>query len=298
MATPNYYPSFTIGSWQTAVTDTFGVTWFGYSTDYADGAGVRLNQTPKPFSAGAFRVRSFRDTKKITIQGGIECGNRPTAIAAADRFKALFPDGTQQPLYVDDGVSTRQCLVELADVPKVSFQGPASFDFQLPLSMVDPRFYDTTTQTAVTNLPTPGASGLNWSPTASAGLNWAPSASAGLDWGSSTSTGQITMVNNGSASTFPVFTLVGSLGFPITITDNATSRALTYTQTLNGPSDFLMIDNNPFTRSVLLQGNVDRLPLMSSAQWMEIPAGGSLTVTLSAGFGSGQLQASWRNAYW
>lgn len=291
------YPSFTIGAWQTLVADSTGVTWWASSPDYADAPGVRLNQTDKPFSDGAYRIRSFRASRKITIQGGVECANRPLAVAAADRLKALFADGTQQTMYVDDGISTRQCLVELADIPKVSFQGPSSFDFQLPLVAADPRMYDTTTQTAVTNLPTPGASGLNWAPTASAGLNWAPSASAGLDWGSATSTGQITMVNNGSASTWPVFTLVGPLYSPA-ITDNSTGRTLAYTQNLIGSSDYLVIDNNPFTRSVLLQGTVDRLPLMSSAQWMEVPPGGSLTVTLSAGFGSGQLQASWRNAYW
>lgn len=289
------YPSFTIGTWQTNVTDTTGVTWWASSPDFDDGPGVRLNQTDKPFSDGVFRIRSFRASRKITIQGGIECANRSLAVAARDTLKGLFTDGSQRALTVDDGVAVRQCLVELADVPKVSFQGPASFDFQLPLAAADPRMYSIATLTGVTNLATPGASGLNWSPTASAGLNWAPAASAGLDWGSVTSNGQIGMANPGTASTFPTFTLTGPLYHPI-ITDISTGRQIAYQDELF-TGDTVVISCNPFTRAVTLNGSVDRFPMLSSAQWMEIPAGGSLTVALS-GIGAGQLQASWNPAYW
>lgn len=296
MPQPLLYPSFTIGSWQTNVTDTTGVTWFATSSDYANGPGVRLNQTDKPFDDGSFRIRSFRAARTVTIQGGTECPDRFRAVTAANTLKALFPSGTQQTMLIDDGIAIRQCTVELADSPKVAFQGPVSFDFQLPLSAVDPRLYDTTLLTAVTTLPTPGATGLNWSPTASAGLNWSPSASAGLDWGSVSSNGTITLTNPGTAATYPKFVLTGPLAQPV-ITDVATGRTLAYSDQLPTSSDFLVIDCNPFTRTVALQGITDRFPLMSSAQWMEIPAGGSLTVALS-GVGSGQLQASWRPAYW
>lgn len=296
MPVPDYYPSFTIGSWQTGVIDTTGVRWWATSLDYADGPGVRLNQTDKPFDDGAFRIRSFRATRAITIQGGTECPDRNSAVKAAGTLKALFPAGSQQTMLVDDGIAVMQCTVELAGAPKVSFQGPASFDFQLPLSAVDPRMYDPTAQTAVSNLPTPGASGLNWSPTASAGLNWSPTASAGLDWGTVAGNGTITMSNPGSASTWPTFTLTGALYQPV-ITDVSTGRTLAYTDQLATSSDFLVINNSPFNRGVLLQGTIDRFPLMSSVQWMEIPAGGSLTVALS-GIGTGQLQAQWNPAYW
>lgn len=290
------YPSFTIGTWQTNIADSLGVTWWATSPDYAAGAGVRLNQTDKPFGDGAYRIRSFRAKRTITIQGGTECPDRNSAVAAANRLKALFPSGSQQTLTIDDGVALRQCTVELADIPKVSFQGPASFDFQLPLSAADPRMYDPAAMSAVTNLPSPGASGLNWSPTASAGLNWSPTASAGLDWGSVSSNGTIGLANPGSASTWPVFTLIGPLYQPV-ITDIATGRTLAYTGQLATSSDFLVITNSPFNRGIYLQGIIDRYPLMSSVQWLDIPAGGTLTVSLS-GVGSGQLQASWNPAYW
>lgn len=290
------YPSFTIGSWQTNVVDATGVRWWATSLDYADGPNVRLNQTDKPFGDGAFRIRSFRATRTMTIQGGTECPDRGSAMRAADTLKSLFPAGSQQTLIVDDGITVRQCTVELAANPKVSFQGPVSFDFQLPLSAVDPRMYDPTAMNAVTNLPTPGASGLNWAPTATGGLNWAPAASAGLNWGSVNSTGTIGLVNPGSASTWPTFTLTGPLYQPV-ITDVATGRTLAYTDQLATSNDFLVITNSPFNRGIYLQGTIDRYPLMSSVQWMEIPAGGTLTVSLS-GIGSGQLQASWNPAYW
>jgi hypothetical protein len=296
VADPDYYPSFTIGSWQTGVIDTNGVRWWASSPDYADGPGVRLNQTDKPFADGAFRIRSFRASRTITIQGGVECPDRYSAVQAANTLKALFPAGGQQSMLVDDGIATRTCTVELAANPKVSFMGPVSFDFQLPLSAVDPRMYDTATLTGATTLPTPGATGLNWSPSASAGLNWAPSATGGLDWGSVSSNGALAMANPGTASTWPTFTLVGPLINPV-ITDIATGRTLAYNGTLVTSSDYLVINCNPFNRGVKLQGQIDRFPLMTSANWMEIDAGGSLTVALS-GAGSGQLQASWNAAYW
>lgn len=290
------YPSFTVGSWQTNIIDTTGVTWWGSSPDYGNGPSVRTNITEKPYGDGAFRIRSFRPSRTITIQGAAECPTRNACMAAADMLKGLFQDGQQRVLTVDDGVSTRTCTVELAAEPKVAFAGPASFDYQLPLIAADPRMYSTATMTAITTLPTPGATGLNWSPTASAGLNWAPSASAGLDWGSVSSNGRLSMANPGTASTWPVFTLIGPLISPV-ITDVSSGNTFAYTDYLATSADYLVITNSPFNRGVMLQGTTDRFPLMSSTQWMEITAGGSLTVALS-GAGSGQLQATWNPAYW
>lgn len=126
---------------------------------------------------------------------------------------------------------------------------------------------------------------------AGGGLDWATG--GGLNWGVSGSSGLLTIDNPGTALTWPVFTIVGPITNP-SITNPANGAVIAYSGLVD-TGQTLVIDTNPFTRSVTLNG-IDRSGFLSSAQWIEIPAGGAVALQF-AGTGIGSCTATWQYAY-
>jgi tail protein len=285
------YPTYTIDSWAGGVVDNFGAMWGVSSQDVSSAPGVKLRTSEKPNGPGAYRSGSNRAAKTINLSGWCKVANRAEARTARDRLLSLFPTGAQSLLTVDDGINPKQILVELASDIKIAFTGsPWFFQWQMSLYANNGRFYDLAGQSATTTLPASG-SGLDWS--TGGGLDW--STGGGLNWGSVSSNGTLSMTNIGSADTWPVFTLNGPIALP-TITDSATGNVLQYGISL-ATGETLVIDNSPFTRSVLLNGTTDRFGVMTSAQWIKVAAFSTTTVVLG-GAGSGTLSATWKNASW
>lgn len=290
MPTTYAYPTYTINGWGANVADDYGCLWFVQpGTDITYGPGVRLRTSPRPYSAGTYRANSFRDSRNITLTGSVQCPDRVTMTAARNRFLGIWPDGGQQTLTVDDGISPKQIAVELAAVPKFDvWEDATGADWQIQLLAADPRFLDTTVQNASTTLPTPGASGLSWP------LNW--SAGGGLNWGTVASNGSTTLTNAGNAPAWPTFTLAGPLVAPF-FTDGSTGRLLAYSgNVLVGES--LTIVTDPAKRAVTYSDGADRFTFMTSAQWFPIPPKSSITVAFGASSGTGTLSAAWSNASW
>ncbi|WP_328448994.1 phage distal tail protein [Amycolatopsis sp. NBC_00438] len=290
MPTSVILPVYSIGSWSANVDDDYGCRWVVTAQTLHGGAGRKVHTTERPFGMGAYRARSYLAARSDTLQGWCQAPDFAGAVAARDRLLGLFPDGAELALVKADGISTRQLLVEL-DSAAVRLEGWADaqgFDWQLPLYAADPRWLDSSVQTAgpFTVIGT-ATDGLDWG---SGGLDWA---NGGLDWGSSGNGGVLSLSNPGTAPSWPVFTVTGPLTNP-TFTNPATGDVIAYTGTVD-TGQTLVIDTSPFTRSVALNG-VDRFGFLASAQWIEIPPGGQVTVQFS-GTGAGTVTATWQHAY-
>ncbi|MFJ1764047.1 phage distal tail protein [Amycolatopsis sp. NPDC088138] len=283
-------PTYTIGSWSANVDDDFSCRWVVTSQTLHSGSARKTHATERPFGMGAYRARSYLTARSDTLQGWCQAPDFTGAAAARDRLLSVFSDGGQATLVKSDGLSARQLKVELdATAVKIEPWADAQgFDWQLSLYAADPRWLDTAVQTAGP-LTVIGAAtdGLDWG---SGGLDWA---NGGLDWGSSGNSGVLSLSNPGTATTWPVFTVTGPLTNP-TFTNPATGDLIAYTGTVE-TGQTLVIDTSPFTRSVALNG-VDRFGFLASAQWIEIPSGGQVTVQFS-GTGAGTVTATWQYAY-
>lgn len=296
MPTSVILPTYTIGSWATNVDDDYGCRWVVTAQTLQSSAGRKTHTTERPFGMGAYRARSYLGARSDTLQGWCQAPDFAGAAAARDRLLGTFPDGAQLTLVKSDGISTRQLTVELdSDAIKIAGWSDAQgFDWQLPLYAVDPRWLDTTVQTAGP-VTVGGAStdGLDFTAGSPGGLDYTAGSPGGLDWGSSGGGGVLALSNPGTAPTWPVFTVTGPLTNP-TFTNPATGDTIAYTGLVD-VGQTLVIDTSPFSRSVALNG-VDRFGFLASAQWIEIPPAGQVTVQFS-GTGAGSVTATWQYAY-
>lgn len=296
MPTSVILPVYSIGGWAANVDDDYDCRWVVTSQTLHSGSGRKVHAAERPFGMGAYRARSYLAARSDTLQGWCQAPDFPGAAAARDRLLGVFADGGQAVLMKADGLSTRQLTVELgsAAVKVEPWADAQGFDWQLPLYADDPRWLDTTVQTAGP-VTVGGAStdGLDWNAGSPGGLDWNAGSPGGLDWGTSGNGGVLTLTNSGTAPTWPVFTITGPLTDPV-FTNPATGDVIAYTGTVD-TGQTLVIDTSPFTRSVMLNG-VDRFGFLASAQWIEIPPSGQVTVQFS-GTGAGSVTATWQNAY-
>ncbi len=123
------------------------------------------------------------------------------------------------------------------------------------------------------------------------GLDW--SDPVGLDWGSAGATGVMALTNPGTAPAWPVFTISAGANPLVnpTITDQASGRSLRYSGTLLA-GDVLVINTNPFARTVTLNGSGDRRPFLTRAEWFSVPKGTSAAIVFGADIYSATAQLS------
>jgi hypothetical protein len=292
MPTPFAYPNYTIGAWAANVDDDYGCRWgVEPGIDITDGPGRKTHITSRPYVTGAYRSRSYIDSKSFTIPGWVQCPDRAGMIAARARLLALFPNGEQVPMVVDDGFSQRTITVELTDKPKVDpFPDGCGFDWQLSFLAADPRFLDATVLTSSTGTGGQATDGLDWA--TGGGLDWTGGGTGGLNWGNSGNTGSLVLQNTGNAEAWPLFSIAGQATSPF-LTDVTTGKVIAFGDIVQ-TGQTLVIDTSPYTRSVELN-SVDRFGSLTSAQWFPIPPNSTITVTYGAG-GSGMVTASWQNA--
>jgi hypothetical protein len=161
----------------------------------------------------------------------------------------------------------------------------------------DPRRYVPAEQSGATGLPAP-ESGLNWG-SPETGLAWG-SPETGLTWGSPGSTGDVTIVNAGTAYCHPVIEFRGPVVTP-SVTLLATGQVLEYGITL-AAGDVLVVDT--WAGTVLLGGQ----SRLANATNRSSPEGsftlppGSSTLSFRADPSSTDPAASatvrYRSAYW
>jgi hypothetical protein len=119
----------------------------------------------------------------------------------------------------------------------------------------------------------------------------------GLTYGTAGNPGQVALTNPGTADAAIVFTVTGGLssGFEV----SAAGQRITYPYEVPA-GQTLVIDTA--AGSALVEGTADRRGYLTNSDWMQVPAGGSLTVQFTSLGGAydpaATLTASTRPAYW
>jgi hypothetical protein len=278
-------PTYAIGTWKCgdsgfSVPDVNGTAWGVHTNGTSgiwDGPGVTLNQTNFPNEDGAFRSENFRPPKAMSIIGWGAATSIAGACASRRTFTGLLTGGGQSALtIVDIDGLTLTAMVELADAPKIT-PGALTWDFQLMMSAADPFLYGPAVS-ASTTLPVSG-NGLDWVGPTTHGVDWTNAGAGGLFWGAGGSNGLVTLANPGVHKAWPKFTIngptTGTLVNPI-IVNGVTGQMLFYTGTLS-PGDVLVIDCNPRTRSILLNG-LDYSKNLTTQQFFSISPGSSAAI--------------------
>lgn len=271
--------------------DAQGTVW------YLDRDGIRgwfespiprLSMSSRPGEHGAFDGPAFLDPRVITLSGSGAGVDRASARRSRDILASVCGDpslGLQTLVVTASGNPTRQANVRRsAETKSVFVGGGLTFDWSMILTAPDPRRYAAAQSTQFVGLPQPPSGGLVFP------LLFP------LDWGSALAGGEMTLTNNGTIATWPLWTVRGPLTGP-TITSVTTGQQLTFDPTFSVPAgQDLIVDTD--AKTVTLQG-INRRDKLFTAQWFRLNPG-TTTVRYTSAAGTdpaSRLTATWREAW-
>jgi len=279
------------------VTDT-AITWRGLTiggggnyhveelTGWDDLPDITSYDQPQARGHGDHTGDQFARSRIVTASGTIASPAARDALAlalsAASPVTSALDDLTVQTF---GRVLTSSARVIRRSLPVNVDYAAGVVPFALQWKCPDPLRYGPAQTAGPIGLPTPGG-----------GLAY-PLAYP-LDYGTAGTLGMASLTNVGTADTSVLFTVTGALssGFEISSADG---QRLTYPAPLFS-GDVLTLDTA--TGAVLLGGTADRRNSLTVADWMQVPAGGSLSVRFSSLGGafdaSATLTAMIRPAYW
>lgn len=256
--------------------------WFGAPP-------MRADVEDRPNSDGAFgSLRNYRSARVLQFEGAL-VGADPLSAQEElmDAFAAVQADGRPFPLSVTTEAGMRSVTATL--------QGEASVvpDWSMQRARVDATFicYDPVKygpeSTVTTGLPTPGG-GLEY-PLGDPG--------GALYYGALGTLGRVTLTNEGTADTWPVFEVSGTLvdGFQLRRID--TGDVLQYDRVVPAGTT-VTIDCR--TGAVLIDGVSDGSTYLTRDDFFSVPARGSCEVQFSA-VSTGtdaMLTARFRSGWW
>lgn len=269
--------------WQGNMVDSVGAYWTVEQVDgWTDSPDARLTNEPRTRNDGSFDDQHFYSARLVTLSGKALFPDMAT-LREGQRALAAVLSARSATLTVNDGLLTLSADVRLAGPVRSRMPRPLLLEWQIEVLAPDPRKYGPE-QYASTGLPV-----------SSGGLTF-PLAFP-LDFGAAGATGRVTLVNDGTADTWPTFTVTGPLpGFELTRVE--TGERLRYTGSLAAGQSVVL---DASTGAVLLEGTADRRQLLTAYDWFAVPAGGVAAVQFSS-LGSADpaasLSAAWRPAYW
>lgn len=244
-----------------------------------------------PLQDGAFGpARTYRGSKALSLVGVTYGQGAAGAIQNAwQAIAAISTTGQAMDLEVTDELDTKRMTVWLSGAPQVQPFAPGRAMFQVPLVAADPRKYGTT-KSAFIQAGGFGTDGLHFpmgDPT-----------TGPLNFGTFTPSGIVYAENDGTATTYPTFTVSGSLssaGFSI-ISEGST---ITYVAAV---AQGATVTLSPFAggRAVASDGS-DVTPYLTRIEWPTLAPGQrrafQFTALGSAGSTSG-LTVTVSDAYW
>jgi hypothetical protein len=251
----------TLGGLELLATDDAGVDWVVADVKGWDSPDVRAETSVRQADHGVWASPVYLGARPITITGSLDAPDTASRDAAVEQLLAAV--SLTDTLLVVGESTPKQATVRRSDAVLVELMGPFAARYSLAVTAADPRRYSTVLQSQSTALPS-----------TSGGLS--VPLSTPLSISTTTVSGSITLVNEGTIGTRPIFTVTGPVTNP-TITvqyPDGTVRALLYSSSLEA-GDELVIDTD--LHSVVLNGAVSRR-LYLSGQWPEIPPGTAVTV--------------------
>lgn len=250
-----------LGSISLGMTDAAGVAWHLREIEGWSGSEVRAEYSAREADHGAWNSPVYLSQRPITLSGLIEAPNLNALDSAVEQLLAACAV-TDTTLIVYE-TTPKQAVVRRSGKPLVRLITDRVAEYSLLVTAGDPRRYSTTLQLQSTALPS-----------TTGGLS--VPLSVPLTISTTTVAGSITLVNEGTFATRPVFTLTGPVTNP-TITvqyPGGAVKALLYSSSIDAGDD-LVIDTD--THSVVLNDAVSRR-LYLSGQWPEIPPGTAVEV--------------------
>lgn len=268
------------------VDDTL-IGWVYTSIDgWYDGPGVRASFTPRTFDHGSFDSPVYRDVRVVTLTGVYMGSSYADAVAQSMLLAALLGDGTPGVITVD-GISA---TVRLSGQPSMSWIGDAAFNYQASFTAVDPKKYATPLSPAAISMIGTSSGGLVF-----------PLVNTVFRWGTVSLPPIAMLTNPGTADTSVQMTVAAgasALTGGFQIVETTTGSVLQYSDDLPAGSSVAF---DSATGSVILNGTANRRGSLTIAQWWQIPAGATRTVTFTGLAGTSAtatLTASTRPAYW
>lgn len=253
------------------------------------GPSVRSEVLDRPEADGAFGVvRVYKGARVITQTGLIVAESAGDARGLWRRLSSVQADGRPSEFKVvdsDDLVGELSASVALAAPPTVTPLTDTTASYMVQLVARDPVLYGPAV-TVSTGLPVEGG-GLEY-PLGDPG--------GALFYGAAGSSGRMTLVNDGTAEVWPVFTVSGALADGFELRCVGTGERVRYSRVVPAGST-VTVDAG--AGSVLIDGVSDGSTYLTAAEFFPVPAGGSCEVQFSAvSTGDGSVVASVRSGWW
>ncbi|GLY43540.1 hypothetical protein Amsp01_095630 [Amycolatopsis sp. NBRC 101858] len=274
-------PVYEVDGWAANTIDTDGVEWWVTKEDgWSGGPGVRLELSDRPQRDGSFDAPSFRSARVITLEGTAIAPDEWVRERAKDRLAAVLADGSAlTPLVVAERTVRRTAQVRLSSAIKIVDTTPVSFDWSIQVTAPDPLRYGDP-HDATCGLPRP-ARGMAFP------------VRFPLVFGQGEG-GVLALVNSGTATVRPVWTITGPCDQPV-IRNDSTGERMAFSLSL-AEGDVLTVDSA--ARTVFLGEASRRAALLPRSKWFGLPPG-STTIGFEAldNTATGKLTAHWRDAW-
>jgi hypothetical protein len=267
--------------------DVNGCTWaIGDIDGWFGGLSVRSMAAERTIGDGAFDGPIYMGSRRVTVSGMLAAPTPEALQVGMDRIAAVLTSGARGgTLIVDEPTRglVRSTFCRLDSQGRAKRTSALSADWQITLFCPDPLRYGSA-RTVSTGLPTSGG-GLAYPLTYP------------LDYGSLGNTGQLVLSNAGTADAPILFSVRGSLpqGFEL----SAAGGRLTYPVEVPAGQ---VIDIDTAAGTVLVESTASRRANLTSADWLTVPAGGSLTVQFGSLDGAydaaAQVTATVQDTYW
>lgn len=279
---------YAIGDWAAVnngqpYVDADGCWWSAtHEEGWSTSPDPRVTEAKLPGADGQLSGDLQIEPRPIILGGTVRAPTQLLLQVKIDEVAALLSGPVREDtLLVAEPHLTRHATVRRDQRTPAAKVSPFVATWMFQLIADDPRRYRPA-QVVSTGLPSSGG-GLVFPLFQTTGL---------LEFGAPGASGQVTLLNPGSADAFPSFTITGPVLGGVVITDIASGRQIVYAGDVPDAAVLLIIDT-AFGRATL--NGADRTAELTVKQWFPVPAGGSSTVqfaTLGAAGQLGQLSAS------
>ena len=240
--------------------------------------------TERQLGDGAFAIEPSQvaySSRTVTVDGYALGRTRAEAVSSLAPLGAMAHRLVS--IAVDDGVAETYATGALTVEVGKGVRGGA-VTLTLTIVCPDPRRYGTTPHRAWLS-PGASAGALGWHADAPHGLLW-PLSYGGGGAGANVAT----MRNDGTSAAYPVITASGDMD-GLVLTDAATGAQLAW----DGHVGTQPVTLDCLSRTASVAG-VDASRLLSARGFPSVPAGGEVTLALTA-TGTGTVCAEWRDTY-
>lgn len=235
---------------------------------WEEGAEVDYASVARGGSHGTFSTPVWERARPFAIEGRAECVDHLSMVRLQREMRAAVSGGVQERMYIGhEGDVTLWADAHITARPSFIPVMPTIFDFRLSFEAPDAFRYGETSTASTTFATDAVGVGLVFPLFDPADV---------LDFGPvPTSDGSATVVNNGSASASPVFTVAGPTpvgGF--SITDLGSGERLRFLGVVPDGSTLVLDASDG---SVVLNGTADRSSDLISSRWPSVAPGSQVT---------------------